>query len=227
MITIFSNPNINNSEEKESQKISYWLEKLFKQSEKKSEDKKRDKFPVKEKNILSNEYSEKLNPPFQNQTEKELQEKGQKEAIKNYSRKIDTDQHKLNNMMSKSNRIIVSISSLFPWDIFPDTLNIEETRITVIQRQLFSSQVHSVNIKDISNIFIDMDLFLAAITIVSNTFEENNIKIMKLRKKEAVLARRIIEGLRVFMEKDIDTSRYTTKELINKLKELSKTRIVS
>ena len=49
---------------------------------------------------------------------------------------------------------------------------------------------------------------------------------MKLRKKEADQARRIIEGLRMFIEKDIDTSKYTTKELIDKLDELSTTETV-
>lgn len=225
MVTIFSRPKIANNEGKEPQRISYWLEKLFKQREKKSEDEEKDRLAKKQPSL--NIYSEKIETSLQNQAEKELKKRGREEAVKNYSKKIDTDKRRLNVMMSKSNRIIISISSLFPWDLFPDTLNIEETRITVIQRQLFSSQVHSVNIKDISNIFIDMDLFLAAITIVSNTFEENNIKIMKLRKKDAVLARRIIEGLRVFMEKDIDTSSYTIKDLINKLKELSTTEIVS
>jgi len=115
---------------------------------------------------------------------------------------------------------------MFPWDIFPNTINVEETRVTIIYRQLFASQVHSVDIKSISNIFIDTDLFFAALTIVSSTFEENNIKIMKLRKKEAILTRRIIEGLRMFIEKDIDTSKYSIPELVNKLKELSTTETI-
>jgi len=115
---------------------------------------------------------------------------------------------------------------MFPWDIFPNTINVEETRVTIIHRQLFASQVHSVDIKSISNVFIDTDLFFAAITIVSSTFEENNIKIMKLRKNEAILTRRMIGGLRTFIEKDIDTSKYTAEELISKLKELSTTKTV-
>ena len=49
---------------------------------------------------------------------------------------------------------------------------------------------------------------------------------MKLRKKEADLTRRIIEGMRKFIEKDIDTSKYTTEELISQLEELSTTETV-
>jgi len=227
MITIFSNPNATKIENTESQRASYWFEKLFKQREKKIEDEKKEKFSSKQSTWLSNVYSRGIKTALQNQPEETIQEeKGQEEAVKNHFRKIETDQHKLDDMMTKSNRIIISISSVFPWDFFPDSINVEETRVTVIQRQLFASQVHSVDIKNISNVFIDNDIFFTALTIVSSTFEENTIKIMKLRKKEADLTRRLIEGMRMFIEKDIDTSKYTTEELVGKLEELSTTKTV-
>ncbi len=131
-------------------------------------------------------------------------------------------------LVRKSNRILATISSYrLPFNLFPDTINIEEGRITVITRNFFSSQVHSVDIKDISNIFINMAPFFAQLVIVSKTFSENEIRIKNLRKKEAVFARRIIEGLRIFENKQIDTSNYTKEELIAKLEELSTTEIVT
>ena len=226
MITLFSNPNATKTEETESRRLSYWLEKLFKQVEKKTNDERQEKLSE-EKNLpASNAHSGKIKTVLQTQAEEESEEKGQEEAVKNRFRKIGTDQHRLEDMMSKSNRIIISISSMFPWDIFTSSVNVEETRVTIIHRQFFASQVHSVDIKNISNIFIDTFLFFTTLTIVSKTFEENNVKVMKLRKKEADQARRIIEGLRMFIEKDIDTSKYTTKELIDKLDELSTTETV-
>lgn len=131
-------------------------------------------------------------------------------------------------LVKKSNRIIVSICShKFPIDLFPDTINVEEGRVTVIDRDFFfSSHVHSVDIKDISNIFINTTPFFAQLVIVSVTFTENEIRIRNLRKEEAIFVRRIIEGLRIFEEKQIDTSVYTKEELIAKLEELSKTEIV-
>lgn len=131
-------------------------------------------------------------------------------------------------LVKKSNRIIVSICShKFPIDLFPDTINVEEGRVTVIDRDFFfSSHVHSVDIKDISNIFINTTPFFAQLVIVSVTFTENEIRIRNLRKEEAVFVRIIIEGLRIFEEKQIDTSVYTKEELIAKLQELSKTEIV-
>lgn len=132
-------------------------------------------------------------------------------------------------LVRKSNRILLTISThRFPIDLFPDTLNVEEGRVTVINRTFFmSSQIHSVDIKDISNIFVNTAPFYAQLVIVSKTFKANEIKINCLWKDEAVFARRIIEGLRIFENKQIDTSNYTNRELIAKLKQLSTTEIVT
>jgi len=138
------------------------------------------------------------------------------------------DKNAVADLVKKSNRILVTISThKFPFDLFPDTINIEEGRLTIINRNFFlSSQVHSVDIKDISNIFINMAPFYAQLVIVSKTFVENEIKIKNLKKNEAVLVRRIVEGLRTFVSKQIDTSSYTIKDLVSKLEELSTTEIV-
>jgi hypothetical protein len=226
MITIFSNRKTANNEDNESNKIRYWLEKLFKQEEKKAENEKKKRLFEKQRSSLKSFDSEDIDPVSQIQTKEESEKKGHQEAVKNRSRKINADQHKLDNMVVKSNRILISISSMFPWDLFVSSINVEETRVNVIHRQFFATQVHSVNIKDISNIFIDTFLFFTTLTIISYTFEENNVKVMKLRKKEADQVRRIIEGLRMFLEEDINTSKYTIKELIDKLEDLSKTKTV-
>jgi hypothetical protein len=131
-------------------------------------------------------------------------------------------------LVKKSNRILVSITShAFPIDLFPDVINVEEGRITIINRHLLSSEVHSVDIKDISNIFINRTILFSQLVIVSKTFENNEVKIRNLRTSEAVFARRIIEGLRIFEDKQIDTSEYTKEELVAKLEELSTTEIVT
>ena len=130
-------------------------------------------------------------------------------------------------LVRKSNRILVSISShALPFDFFPNTINVEESRITIIKRHLFSSEVSSIDIKNVSNIFINTSIIFSQLIIISKTFEENEIKISNLRPQEAVFIRRIIEGLRIFENSQIDTSNYTKQELIAKLKELSTTAIV-
>lgn len=80
--------------------------------------------------------------------------------------------------------------------------------------------------KNVSNIFIDTGILFAQLTLVSDTFTQNKIVINMLRKKEAILMRRIIEGMRMFVKENIDTTNYSPIELVSKLKELSTTKIV-
>jgi hypothetical protein len=150
--------------------------------------------------------------------EKETQTENKQERL---------NKRKVAKLVKSSNRILVSISSsALPFDIFPNVINIEEKRITIINRHLFSSEVHSIDIKNISNILINNSIIFSQLVIISKTFEENEIKVKNLRTKDAVFARRIIEGLRIFENENIDTCDYTKKELIAKLEELSTTEIV-
>lgn len=156
------------------------------------------------------------------------QAKELEEEVRNVNKQKRADSRAVAKLVKKSNRILVSVSShAFPIDLFPDVVNVEEGRIAVIIRHPFSSEVHSVDLKDISNVFINTAIFFSQLVIISNTFEDNEIRVRNLRPKEAVFVRRIIEGLRIFDKKQIDTSAYTIKELIAKLEELSTTKIVT
>jgi hypothetical protein len=149
-----------------------------------------------------------------------------KEEVKSADKQKRQENRTVAKLVKKSNRILVSISAQFPFDFFPDTINVEEGRVTVIKRGMLSSDVHSVDLKDVSNIFVNGTIFFSELIIVSKTFEDNEVRIRYLKPKEAVFIRRIIEGLRIFESKQIDTSTYSKEDLIAKLEELSKTEIV-
>lgn len=183
---------------------------------------------------ISNRYNKFLNKTpntIPNQTpdnakiEKSSEEEGIDEAIKNRSMNAEKNRQAVDDMVANSNRILLRISSVFPFDIFPNHITIEETRLTIVYRQFLTAQVRSIDIKNISNVFVNTGIFFAQLTIVSNTFAENEIVIHKLWKKEAIFARRITEGLRMFVNKNIDTTGYEIEELLSKLKELSTTKI--
>jgi len=195
------------AEQSEHSKISYWLGKLYRQEEK-SVQKEHGK-----KQVRGNENGEEL------EADKSLRKEGKDEQIKNQATKKESDKQTVSDLVKMSNRCIYSISPQFPWNIFPNTIDIEEDRVTFTFRQFLSSQSHSVDIKDISNVFIESSLFSASLQVVSRTFIQNDIKIGHLNKKTAAKARRIIEGLRTFAEHNINTSNYGVDELIAKIEE--------
>lgn len=216
--TLFSNSSLATTDEIEKKRVSFWLEKLFNQSK------------GKEKKYLREGTTTRISPILTPLNTQEIvltsEEKGVEKAVTNHAGRAEENRQAIEDMVNNSNRILIKISSVFPWDFFPTTIALEETRLTITHRQLFSSQVHSVDIKNISNIFIDNSILFSQLTIVSNTFIENQMIVDRLWKKEAIFIRRMIEGLRMFIEKDIDTTGYSRQELIDKLRELSTTKIV-
>lgn len=185
----------------ESRKLSYWLEKLHVQGEEMRKDTNR-----------REEQSAKEDK--QNQTQI-----GKNTHLKNIATKIESDRQLVDDLVKKSNRNIISITSTFPWDLFPNTIYVEESRVTFKFNQFLSYQSHSVDIKDISNVFIESSLFFSTLQVVSRTFVQNDIKIGNLNKTKALQVKQTIEGLRTFAENNINTSNYEIEELILKIEE--------
>lgn len=191
-----------NQNKEEDRKISYWLEKLHIQ-----------------RNNASSSSS--------GSADKKVQDTGKKDAMHSINKERNISAKNMSDLVKKSNIVLNSISThKFPFDFFPSGINVEETRVTIITRSFASSQVHSIDVKDISNVFISFAPFFAQLTIISSTFADNNITINNLKKKEAVYTRRIVEGLRVLESNNINTSEYTSEQLMEKLEDLSTTEIV-
>lgn len=158
----------------------------------------------------------RLIPQF---TDQALQEEGKNEQMIKEATKKEEDRQTVSDLIKKSNRCIISISSHSLFQFFPNSVEVEESRVTFTFRQFLSSQSYSVNIKDISNVFIQTSLFFATLQVVSRTFTQNEITIGHLSPKKAQRVQMIIEGLRTFAENNIDTSNYEVKELIAKIEE--------
>lgn len=92
-----------------------------------------------------------------------LQVKGTEQHHKDHATKQANDIRKVEDLVRQSNRRIFSVSSAFPWSFFPNSIDIEESRLTFNFRQFLSYQSHSVDIKDITNIFIESGLFFCNI----------------------------------------------------------------
>lgn len=157
--------------------------------------------------------------PVTSVTDTALQEEGKNEQTINEATKKEEDKQLVNDLIRKSNRCIIRISSHYIFEFIPNTIEVEESRVTFTFRQFLSSQSYSVNIKDISNVFIQSSLFFATLQVVSRTFTQNDITIGHLDPKKAQRVQMIIEGLRTFAENNIDTSNYEVNELIAKIEE--------
>ena len=212
---IFSRIRSDSAEKIEKRKTSFWLQKLYNQRE-------RFRLESRKANHTENEIvEEKLVERSNISKLQDLKQSGINESTKHIAAKKEEDKQNLNDLVKKSNRCIISISSTFPWELFPDTIDVEETKVTFKFNQLFSSQTHSVEIKDIANVLLETSFFFSTIKVVSRIFIENEIKIEYLDKKKAIKVQSVIEGLRTFAENDINTSNYEIDELITKIDEFN------
>jgi hypothetical protein len=204
----------NEDSRNENRKLSFWLEKLHIQGEEMRKDKNRREEQSKHTDHKDNSSVRKTDGNAQN-----LTQLGINVHTRNAATKSAADRKTVDDLVKKSNRRIISITSQFPWDIFPNTIDVEESRVTFKFSQFLASQSHSVDIKDISNVFIETSMFFSTLQVVSRTFVQNDIKIGKLNNAKALQVKRIIEGLRTFAENNINTSNYEINDLIAKIGE--------
>lgn len=198
----------------ENGRVGYWLEKLYKQGERVLKDNNR-----REEQARADGGGQDAHDQPVSKKDQELAQSGINEHTKNIATKKEDDTKIVSDLVIKSNRSIMSLSSKFPWDLFPNTIDVEESRVTFRFRQFLSSQSHSVDIKDISNVFLESSMLFSTLQVVSRTFIQNDIKIGNLDNTKAKKIQRIIEGLRTFTENNINTSNYEVDELIAKIEE--------
>ncbi|RJQ25972.1 hypothetical protein C4577_04465 [Candidatus Parcubacteria bacterium] len=152
-------------------------------------------------------------------------EQGIYEFLKEGTKKKEESTEKFQSLVDNSKKILFKTKAVFPFDFFPDELTIDFNKVNLIIRDFFGSgRVHSVFIKDISDVFVYKTPFFSTIEIVDVGFVENSIKMKFLKNKDAMRARRIIQGLIITSKQDIDLAVLGLEipDIIKKLEELGK-----
>ncbi len=127
------------------------------------------------------------------------------------------DSQRLDDLV-KGNRVLYKINSVFPFDFFPDKIIVDPIKINVVFKEFFSSErVHGIYIRNISDVYVDTGPFFATLKIIDQGIVENTVIVNYLKKKEALKAREIIQGLIVANRHGIDVSAIDDTDLVNKL----------
>lgn len=103
---------------------------------------------------------------------------------------------KLTSLAQQSERILLVIRSVFPFQLFPDEIILDETKLSVHHKLFFfSKQRLSVEYEDVFNVSVEHSMFFATIKIEDRYFVQRPIIVTYLRKQDAILARRVIQGM--------------------------------
>lgn len=156
-------------------------------------------------------------------------DEGIEEAIKETVKQKRRNTFKFYGLLNKSEGVILRIRNIIP--IFTGEIVIDTAKVTLIHRPFFfSERIHSISVKDISDVYIETVPFLATIYIVDTGFadvtapENTTVKIRWLWKRDAERARRIITGLMESVKEEVDLKNLDEEGLFERLEEIGKVR---
>lgn len=139
----------------------------------------------------------------------------------------DVHKKKFEKLIFNSQKTLFLLSSIFPFDFFPDHISIEPMQINVSKKSFFATyHVQSIPLKNVADVFLQTSLFFATLKIIDSSYIENSIKVEYLPKDKACRARRIIMGLVLAMKEGIDLSKLPIHDLALKAEQLGDARDV-
>lgn len=177
--------------------------------------------------IIFNELSGKPNTGSRPPPAGPVQE-GRDEAVKDLVRESEKNKQKLDELVEKSGRALFKASTVFPFELFPTTLIIDENKVTIFYREFFwSERIHSIMIRDIKDVIVETSLFFATLIIIDDAFKDDPVRIHYLWKKQAMHARKLVQGLIVSikgvispMVGGVEFTNISPKDLMVKLEHL-------
>ena len=136
----------------------------------------------------------------------------------------EDDLEKLNHMVEQCRHPLYKIITVFPFVFFPNEVIIDINKVTIIYRNFFASeQVHSVLIKDISDVVVETNPIFAMLRIVDIGYTDNTIDVNYLKRSAAQRARRVIQGLVMIHRHGIDLAKVECADLLQKVENLGAT----
>lgn len=141
-------------------------------------------------------------------------------------------QEQLETIVHRNNYVIFEAKSIWPIDMFPDTIIVDMTKISIIHKTFFATEhVTAIPLQSVADIFLQTTFLSAALTIKyllrtdrPGIIEPVETKILALHRDEAITAKNIIRGLILANEENIDLTKLKIEDLRGKLEELGATK---
>lgn len=121
----------------------------------------------------------------------------------------------------KSNEVLHTANSIFPFQLFPDTITIDREKVTIIQRIFFAvSKTISVHTSDMLSVEADTGPFFGSVKLTSKYFSNNPQTITWLTKNDAHKIQRLLQGYIIVHQKDIECSKMDKRQLVKMLERI-------
>ena len=128
----------------------------------------------------------------------------------------------LKKLVRKSHEVLVSARTVFPLTLFPHSIVMDRTKITITKRNFFwSSNVVSVRVDDILNVSCDIGPLFGSVIIASRVMNSiDHFEIHHLWRQDATYLKHIISGYVFAQQNNVDMSHLSRQQLLDMLAEL-------
>lgn len=132
------------------------------------------------------------------------------------------DDDDLEQVLVRSNQVLASAKSVFPWTLFPDTIILDRTKLTVIRRSFFMTEdVMSIRIEDILNVSATVGPIFGSITIATRVMSStDHFTLNHFLREDVMHLKHMIQGYVIARHNNIACDHLSYDELIHTLREL-------
>ncbi len=159
----------------------------------------------------------------QNQQKLQIKKKENELAVEV---KPESHQQKFDRIINRSSEALLHIKTHLFFEMEPKEIIIDITKVSIVTKPfLGAKEVISVPVENISEVTIESIPMFATLRIhdKENQYGEKVHTIKFLKRNEAVLAQRVIQGLLVSKKNEIDLGWVEPNGLLQRLEELGKT----
>lgn len=132
--------------------------------------------------------------------------------------------NQLKQAVKKSNQVLATARTVFPVTLFPDSIIVDRTKVTIIKRDFFfTSNVISFQIEDILNVACAVGPIFGSLTVASRVMSTvDHFNINYLWRNDAIFLKDLIQGHIIAKNNKLETEHLTIKETNDALRELGK-----
>lgn len=131
---------------------------------------------------------------------------------------------KITDFADKSEDKLLILEDSAPFTFFKrNKIVIGHNKVSIVEKFGFKEEkITSINVDDLLNVEVDLNAFLGTLNLYTRFYEKTPLQMKSLSRKNALLAKQVIQGILVCQKKKIDISKIPRVELIMQLQRIGK-----
>ncbi|HYD35210.1 MAG TPA: hypothetical protein VD999_04040 [Vitreimonas sp.] len=132
-----------------------------------------------------------------------------------------TPEQEIISKVEPKSEVLFEAQTLFPFDLFPACVTVTPTSVTVINKYFFGQErIQTIAIKDIFTIEVQTAFFFARVLFWYRQMNNMFVGVDYLSKANGLQLQKIVQGLIIAQNENIDPSLLTPRQTIEQVQKL-------